>query len=210
MATLKAIATAVISGKAVEVSRLVEECLAAGIKPTDIINNGLVSGMETIAERFKNNDIYIPEVFVAARAMTAGLSIVKPLISASDLQPVGKVVIGTVKGDLHDIGKKLVAMMLEGAGFAVIDLGVDISPERFVSAIKEHQPHLLGMSSLLTTTMPNMAQTIKLIVESGLRDQVKIIIGGAPVTEAYSNEIGADGYAADAGSAVDLAKALLN
>lgn len=210
MATLNAITTAVISGKADDVCRLVEESLATGSKPIDIINNGLISGMEIIAERFKHNDIYIPEVLVAARAMTAGLNIVKPLISASELQPVGKVIIGTVKGDLHDIGKKLVAMMLEGAGFQVIDLGVDITPERFVAAIKEHQPQLLALSSLLTTTMLNMSQTIKLVVDSGLRDQVKIIIGGAPVTEAFSNEIGADGYAADAGSAVDLAKALLN
>jgi len=203
------IAEAVISGKAPEVQRLVNEALAAKTSPVDIINQGLISGMQVIAERFKKNEIYVPEVLIAARAMNAGLAIVKPLITETDMKPIAKIVIGTVKGDLHDIGKKLVAMMLEGAGFDVVDLGIDVSPEKFVNAVKEHNPQLVGMSALLTTTMPSMAQTIKLLVESGLRDQVKVMIGGAPITDAYAKEIGADGYAPDAGSAVDLAKSLV-
>lgn len=209
MSQFEGIAQAVISGKAPETERLVNEALEAGVKPVGIINEGLISGMEVIAERFKKNEIYVPEVLIAARAMNAGLAIVKPLITESDLQPIGKVIIGTVKGDLHDIGKKLVAMMLEGAGFQVIDLGIDVAPEKFVEAVKEHKPHIMGMSALLTTTMPAMSETIKLLNESGLRDQVKIIIGGAPITDAFAEEIGADGYAPDAGSAVDVAKALV-
>lgn len=209
MSDLQQIADAVISGKAPEVERLVTEGLKQGVKPVDIINCGLIAGMQVIAERFKKNEIYVPEVLIAARAMNTGLGIVKPLISSTDLQPIGRIIIGTVKGDLHDIGKKLVAMMLEGAGFEVIDLGIDVSPEKFVSAVQEHKPDLVGMSALLTTTMPAMAQTVTMLQESGLRDQVKVIIGGAPITDAYAAEIGADGYAADAGSAVDVAKSLV-
>lgn len=209
MSDFPQIAQAVISGKAPEVQRLVNEALAAGVKPVEIINQGLIGGMQVIADRFKKNEIYVPEVLIAARAMNAGLSLVKPLISENDMKPIAKVIIGTVKGDLHDIGKKLVAMMLEGAGFEVVDLGIDVSAEKFVAGVQEHKPQLIAMSALLTTTMPSMAQTVKLLQESGLRNQVKVMIGGAPITDAYAKEIGADGYASDAGSAVDLAKALV-
>ncbi len=209
MSQFQQITQAVINGRAPETERLINEAIASGTKPVELINQGLIAGMEVVADRFKNNEIYVPEVLIAARAMNAGLAIVKPLVSESDLQPIGKVIIGTVKGDLHDIGKKLVAMMLEGAGFDVVDLGIDVSPERFVEAVREHQPHILGMSALLTTTMPAMAQTIKFLVEKGLRDQVKVIIGGAPITDAFAQEIGADAYAPDAGSAVDVAKSLV-
>ncbi len=209
MSELANIAQAVIAGKAAEVQKLVEAALAAGIDPATIINEGLIAGMEVIADRFKKNEMYIPEVLVAARAMTTGLNIVKPLVAGGGHQAVAKVVLGTVKGDMHDIGKKLVAMMLEGAGFAVVDLGIDVSPEKFVAALQEHRPELLGMSALLTTTMPSMAHTIRLIEESGLRNNVKVMVGGAPITTAYAEEIGADGYAPDAGSAVDLARELV-
>ncbi|HHT26013.1 MAG TPA: cobalamin-binding protein [Firmicutes bacterium] len=210
MSQLQSIAEAVISGKSPEVQRLIKEALEAGTKPVKIINDGLIAGMQVIADRFKRNEIYVPEVLIAARAMNAGLTIVKPLISDTDMKPIAKVIIGTVKGDLHDIGKKLVAMMLEGAGFEVIDLGIDVSPEKFIEAVKENHPQIMAMSALLTTTMPAMAESIKLLEESGLRNQVKVIIGGAPITDAYAQKIGADGYSPDAGSAVDLAKSLVS
>jgi 5-methyltetrahydrofolate--homocysteine methyltransferase len=203
------IAAAVVAGKAGEVRSHIEAALGEGVEPLQIINQGLIAGMQVVAERFKRNEVYVPEVLIAARAMHTGLGLVKPLVAASDLVPVATVVIGTVKGDLHDIGKKLVTMMLEGAGFRVIDLGIDVAPARFVEAVAEHQPDLLGMSALLTTTMPAMEQTVKLLVESGLRGKVKIMVGGAPITYAYAKEIGADGYASDAGSAVDVAKSLI-
>ena len=209
MSYFQQIAQAVIAGKAPDTERLINEAIAAGCNPADIINQGLVAGMEVVADKFKKNEFYVPEVLIAARAMHAGLAIVRPLISDTDVHPLGKVIIGTGKGDLHDIGKKLVAMMLEGAGFEVIDLGIDVSPEKFVEAVREHKPDVLGMSALLTTTMPAMADTIKLLVESGLRDQVKVIVGGAPITDAFAREIGADGYAPDAGSAVDVTKSLV-
>jgi 5-methyltetrahydrofolate--homocysteine methyltransferase len=208
MENFQVIAEGVIRGKVADVQKAINESLEAGISPVDIITKGLIGGMQVVADRFRKNEVYVPEVLIAARAMTAGLNIVKPMISETDLPPVAKVVLGTVKGDLHDIGKKLVAMMLEGAGFQVIDIGIDVSPEKFVAAVAEHKPDLVGMSALLTTTMPSMQQTIKLLVEAGLRDQVKVMIGGAPITDAYAKEIGADGYASDAGSAVDVAKRL--
>jgi 5-methyltetrahydrofolate--homocysteine methyltransferase len=210
LSQLQSIAEAVISGKSPEVQRLIKEALEAGTKPVKIINDGLIAGMQVIADRFKRNEIYVPEVLIAARAMNAGLTIVKPLVSDTDMKPIAKVIIGTVKGDLHDIGKKLVAMMLEGAGFEVIDLGIDVSPEKFIEAVKENHPQIMAMSALLTTTMPAMAESIKLLEESGLRNQVKVIIGGAPITDAYAQKIGADGYSPDAGSAVDLAKSLVS
>ena len=210
MKELEQISAAVIAGKASEVQRLVQECLSAGVEPLTIITEGLIGGMAIIADRFKKNEMYIPEVLVAARAMTMGLNIVKPLIAGTGHVAAAKVIIGTVKGDMHDIGKKLVGMMLEGAGYEVVDLGVDVSPEKYVAAVKEHAPQILGMSSLLTTTMPSMKMTINHLIESGLRDQVKVMIGGAPITDSYAKEIGADGYAPDAGSAVDLAKSLLS
>jgi methylmalonyl-CoA mutase cobalamin-binding domain/chain len=165
--------------------------------------------MAVVGEKFKNNEFYIPEVLVAARAMNAAMAIVKPLIVGDQLKPLGKVVIGTVRGDLHDIGKNLVMMMLEGAGFEIVDLGVDVAPEKFVEAAKANSADVVAMSALLTTTMPAMKDTIAALEENGLRDKVKVIIGGAPVTQSYADSIGADGYAPDAASAVDKVKELL-
>lgn len=209
MVDLQKLADAVFKGDAATAKQLTEEAIKEGIPPADILNKGLVAGMSVVGEKFKNNEIYVPEVLIAARAMRAGLDPLKPLLTESKVEPVGKVVIGTVKGDLHDIGKNLVAMMLEGGGFEVIDLGTDVSPEKFVSAVQEHEPDIIGMSALLTTTMPSMRETIKALEAAGVRGKVKVMIGGAPVTDNYAKEIGADGYAPDAASAVDLAKQLI-
>ncbi len=203
------LAQSVIAGKDVDVIGHVNQLLASGEKPLEIINNGLIAGMNVVGVRFKNGDMFVPEVLMSARAMTAGLEIVRPLIADSEIKSKGKVVLGTVKGDLHDIGKKLVAMMLESAGLEVINLGVDVAPQKFVDAVKEHQPHVVGMSALLTTTMLNMQTTIQLLAEAGLRDQVKVIVGGAPVSEDFAQTIGADGFAPDAGSATELCKQLI-
>lgn len=210
MADLRAIADALKAGNAPKVKELVETALAQGVDPEVIVNEGLVVGMGEIGVLFKNNEVYVPEVLIAARAMYAGLNIVKPLLAERDVKPIGKVVIATVKGDLHDIGKNLVAMMLEGAGFQVIDLGIDVSAEKFVEAIKANDANVVAMSALLTTTMPGMKDIIEAIRAAGLRDQVKIMIGGAPITQKYADEIGADGYAPDAASAAELAKELVS
>src|SRR5512139_95553 len=201
--------TALSQGKMDEVKNLTQAALGAGEKPEVILKDGLIASMERIGVRFKNGEIYIPEVLIAARAMHAGMAVLKPILSKSGASLGAKVIIGTVKGDLHDIGKNLVVMMLEGGGFEVVDMGIDVPPEKFVAAIKQHQPRVVGMSALLTTTMREMKNTIDAIVEAGLRKQVKAVIGGAPVTEKYAKEIGADGYAADAASAVDLVKSLV-
>ncbi|MBM7582350.1 5-methyltetrahydrofolate--homocysteine methyltransferase [Caldicoprobacter guelmensis] len=207
MADFRAIADALKAGNAPKVKEMVEAALAEGISPEDILNKGLIVGMSEVGELFKNNEIYVPEVLIAARAMYAGLNILKPLLAERDVKPMGKVVIGTVKGDLHDIGKNLVAMMLEGAGFEVTDLGIDVSPEKFVNAAKTAGPGcIVAMSALLTTTMPAMKDTIEALKAAGIRDQVKVMVGGAPVTQKFADEIGADGYAPDAASAADLAK----
>jgi 5-methyltetrahydrofolate--homocysteine methyltransferase len=183
--------------------------LEEGISPVEIINQGLIMGMNTIAERFKNNEIFVPEVMLAARSMHAGLDILKPLLAATDHEPLGRIVIGTVKGDQHDIGKNLVAMMLEGAGFEVHDLGSNVPADKFIEAIRQFQPEILAMSALLTTTMPEMAAIIQRLEQEELRKEIKVIIGGAPVSSAYAEKIGADGYAPDAGKAVEVAKELL-
>jgi len=201
--------TALSQGKMDEVKNLTQAALGAGEKPEVILKDGLIASMERIGVRFKNGEIYIPEVLIAARAMHAGMAVLKPILSKAGASLGAKVIIGTVKGDLHDIGKNLVVMMLEGGGFEVVDMGIDVPPEKFVAAIKQHQPRVVGMSALLTTTMREMKNTIDAIVEAGLRKQVKAIIGGAPVTEKYAKEIGADGYAPDAASAVDLVKSLV-
>ena len=201
--------TALSQGKMDEVKNLTQAALGAGEKPEVILKDGLIASMERIGVRFKNGEIYIPEVLIAARAMHAGMAVLKPILSKAGASLGAKVIIGTVKGDLHDIGKNLVVMMLEGGGFEVVDMGIDVPPEKYVAAIKQHQPRVVGMSALLTTTMREMKNTIDAIVEAGLRKQVKAIIGGAPVTEKYAKEIGADGYAADAASAVDLVKSLV-
>ena len=200
---------AISEGKMEEVKKLTQEALDAGEKADSVLKEGLLPAMEQIGIKFKNNEIYIPEVLIAARAMHAGMAILKPILSKSTATRSAKVIVGTVKGDLHDIGKNLVVMMLEGGGFDVVDLGIDVSPDKFVEAIKKHQPQVVGMSALLTTTMREMKGTIEAIQEAGIRKQVKTIIGGAPVTERYAKEIGADGYAPDAASAVDLARSLL-
>ncbi len=209
MADLRALAEAVINGKKDEAERLTKEALEQGVAPGEIINEGLVAGMSVVGEKFKNNEFYVPEVLIAARAMKSAMALVKPHLKEGDVQSQGKVAIGTVRGDLHDIGKNLVAMMLEGAGFEVVDLGVDVAPEQFVSAVTEHGADIVAMSALLTTTMPSMKDTIDALADAGLREKTKVLIGGAPVTQSYADEIGADGYAPDAASAVDKAKELL-
>lgn len=209
MAVLEALAEAVIAGNAPQAKTLTEQALAEGIDPGRVISDGLVLGMAEVGERFKRNDYYIPEVLLAARAMKTSLGLLQPLLGASSFEPVGTIVVGTVKGDLHDIGKNLVAMMLEGASFKVVDLGVDVSPEQFIAAVQEHKAQLIGLSALLTTTMVNMRGTIQAIEAAGLRDRVRVLVGGAPVTQRWADEIGADGFAADAASGVDVARQLL-
>lgn len=205
---LQEISGALIKGMAPAVVELVQKEIAAGTAPRDILEKGLISGMAVIGERFKNNEIYVPEVLIAARAMTAGMKELKPLLAAGGIELKAAFAIGTVKGDLHDIGKNLVMMMMEGAGYRIMDLGVDVSPERFVKAA-EDGAKIIGMSALLTTTMPAMKRTVDALVAAGLRDSVKVMIGGAPVTQAYADEIGADCYASDAAAAVDLANRML-
>lgn len=201
--------TALSEGKVDEVRQLTQAALNSGESPERVLKDGLIQGMERIGVRFKNGEIYIPEVLIAARAMHAGLAVLKPVLSKSSTAMTGKVVIGTVKGDLHDIGKNLVAMMLEGGGFEVMDLGTDVSPEKFVESLKQSQAQIVGMSALLTTTMGQMKATIQAMEAAGLRNKVKVLVGGAPVTERFAKEVGADGYAPDAASAVDLAKSFL-
>ncbi|MDW7674124.1 MAG: corrinoid protein [Bacillota bacterium] len=209
MANFESLNSAVIAGNVNQVSEGTKSLLETGADPIEIINKGLIAGMNIVGQRFKAGDMYVPEVLMAAKAMAAGVDIVKPLIAEGDVPTSGKVVIGTVKGDLHDIGKNLVGMMMESSGFQVINLGVDVSPEKFADAVREHQPQVVGMSALLTTTMLAMKDTIEVLKEEGLRDSVKIIIGGAPVTADFASEIGADGFAPDAASATELAEKLI-
>ena len=209
MALLEEISKYLQQGRAKNVKELVQKALDEGIEPTDILNEGLLDGMGIIGEKFKNNEVYVPEVLIAARAMYAGMEIIRPILTETGVESIGKVVIGTVKGDLHDIGKNLVKMMMEGAGFEVIDLGVDVTAEKFVEAVKESKSEILAMSALLTTTMPYMRTVIETIEKAGLREQVKIMIGGAPITDNFAKEISADGYAPDAASAADKCKELL-
>ncbi|MHA1509684.1 MAG: corrinoid protein [Promethearchaeota archaeon] len=210
MIDLNDISKALQRGKAEKVSELVKQALNEGVTPKNILEEGLIHGMSIIGKQFKKNEVYVPEVLIAARAMHAGMDVLKPKLIESGVKNIGKVVMGTVQGDLHDIGKNLVEMMLEGAGFEVIDLGTDISTDKFVEAVKEHRPNIIGMSALLTTTMVNMVEVIKALDAEGLRDKVKIMVGGAPVTQNYADQIGADGYSPDASSAVDKAKVFLN
>ncbi len=206
MVDLNVISEALQRGDAEKVEELVKKALEENLTPKKILEDGLIKGMDIIGTKFKKNEVYVPEVLIAARAMHAGMGILKPKLIECGVKNIGKVAIGTVKGDLHDIGKNLVKMMLEGAGFEVIDLGIDVSPDKFVEAVKEHKPNIIGMSALLTTTMVNMAEVIKALEAAGLRDKVKIMIGGAPITQNYTDQIGADGYSPDAASAVDKAK----
>lgn len=209
MEILKDLAENVIRGQAPKTEELINQALEQRISPAEILNQGLIAGMGVVGEKFKNNEFYVPEVLIAARAMKAGMTILRPKLIETGVEPIGTLAIGTVKGDLHDIGKNLVAMMMEGAGFEVIDLGVDVSPQKYIDIVKEKNIQVLGMSALLTTTMLNMKSTINALNDSGIRDSVKVVVGGAPLTQKYADEIGADGYAPDAASAVELVKGLL-
>ncbi|HAL61672.1 MAG TPA: cobalamin-binding protein [Chloroflexi bacterium] len=206
---LDTIYQSIVKGDAARVTEGVQQALEAGHNPGDILNEAMIAAMAEVGRRFEAQEYFVPEMLIAARAMKAGMAILKPHLLEANIEPVGKVVLGTVKGDLHDIGKNLVGMMLEGVGFEVIDLGVDVSPEQFVEAIREHYPRFMGMSALLTTTMPRMRATIEALSESGLRDQVAVMVGGAPVIQKFADEIGADLYAPDASAAANRARALL-
>ncbi|MCD6471628.1 corrinoid protein, partial [Candidatus Aerophobetes bacterium] len=196
----------VINGKADEVKELTQKALGEGQDIEKVLNEALIGGMDIVGEKFKRNEFYVPEMLISARAMKAGMAVLRPLLVNKGVKGLGKVVIGTAQGDLHDIGKNLVEMMLEGAGFEIINLGTDVPSEKFVEAVKENNAQLIGVSALLTTTMLSMKDVVKAVEKEGLKDKVKIIIGGAPVTQNYADEIGADGYAPDAASAVDKAK----
>jgi 5-methyltetrahydrofolate--homocysteine methyltransferase len=206
---IQGIYDAVVEGQHKAVAQKVQEALDAGTPADVILTQGLVTAMSEVGRLFEEGEFFVPEMLIAARAMQAGLGLLKPHLVEANVQSTGKVVLGTVKGDLHDIGKNLVAMMLEGAAFEIVDLGSDVSPEKFVEAVKTSGAQILAMSALLTTTMPNMKNTIDALESAGLRDKVKVIIGGAPITDSYAKQIGADGYASDASRAVSLAKALM-
>jgi 5-methyltetrahydrofolate--homocysteine methyltransferase len=210
MAIYEQIADEVIKGQADAVKDLVNQAISEEISAEDVLNNGLVAGMNVVSEKFKNNEFFIPEVLVSARAMTAGLDILNPLLAEANVKSKGKIVIGTVKGDLHDIGKNIVGMMLQGAGYEIVDLGADVPKDKFIEFTQKEDADVVGMSALLTTTMIYMKEVIQGLKDAGLRDKVKVIIGGAPVTQAYADQIEADGYAPDAASAVDLAKDIIN
>jgi 5-methyltetrahydrofolate--homocysteine methyltransferase len=203
---LSEISTAVIEGNVDDIEELTEDALDEGLDAKEILDQGLMPGMDHVGVEFKAGNMFVPEVLRSARVMHRSMDILKPLLAASDVKMTGKLLLGTVKGDLHDIGKNLVGMMCEGAGFEVKDLGKDITPEEFVDAVKEFEPDIVGMSALLTTTMRSMEHTIKALEEAGVRDKVKVIIGGAPVTQSFADQIGADGYASNAAAAADLAK----
>jgi len=205
---LKTIYDNVIAGNKAGVEADVTAGMGAGLAAERILTESLISAMTEVGARFERGEYFVPEMLIAARAMQAGMALLKPQLTESGVKATGKVVIGTVKGDLHDIGKNLVAMMLEGAGFELVDLGTDVSPEKFAQAAREHRPGIVGLSALLTTTMLNMKSTIEALEDVGVRDQVKVIVGGAPLTEDYAQQIGADGYAPDASRAVALAKKL--
>jgi 5-methyltetrahydrofolate--homocysteine methyltransferase len=206
---MQAIAAALIDGDNDLVNQLTRESLDEGVEALEVMDDGLIAGMAIVGIKFRQNFIFVPEVLACARAMKAGMAHIEPILSAAGIKPIGKVVMGTVKGDLHDIGKNLCIMMLRGAGFEVIDLGVDTSADKFIGAVEEHQVPLMGMSALLTTTMPNMGKTIEAFIDADLREQVKIMVGGAPVTQEFADEMGADGYGKDAMACVALAKRLM-
>ncbi len=207
MADLKALSEAIINGDQKTAVEITQAAIDEGMAPETILNEGLVSGMNIVGARFKANEVYIPEVLISARAMKMSMEYLEPKLSEAGVEPIGKALIGTVQGDLHDIGKNLVMMMLKGSGFEVVDAGIDVSAEKFVAQAKAAGTQIVGLSALLTTTMPSMETTVKAIKDAGLN--AKVIIGGAPVTQNYADKIGADGYAADAATAVDVAKSLL-
>ncbi len=206
MAILQDISEKLQRGRAKEVSALVEEALAQNILPADILNDGLISGMNIVGDKFRKNEVFVPEVLVAARAMNAGLKILRPALTSAGVKPLGKAIICTVKGDMHDIGKNLVKMMIEGQGIECVDLGVDVSPEQVVEAVRESGASLVCLSALLTTTMMGQKDVIDALVAAGLRDSVKVMVGGAPVTQQFADEIGADCYTLDAASAAQAAR----
>ena len=206
---MQAIAAALIDGDNDAVDELTKEALEAGTEAVEIMDNGLISGMGIVGIKFRENFIFVPEVLACARAMKAGMAYIEPILSASGVEPIGTVIMGTVKGDLHDIGKNLCIMMLRGSGFVVHDLGVDTSDDEFIEAFEEHNAKVLGMSALLTTTMPNMGKTIEAFIDEDLREDVKIMVGGAPVTQEFADDMGADGYGKDALACVALAKRFL-
>jgi 5-methyltetrahydrofolate--homocysteine methyltransferase len=210
--TLQRIYDGILEGDSQTVKENVQAALDAGVAPGTILNEGMIAAMKEVGNRFEIGDYFVPEMLIAARAMKDGLAILKPRLAGENIPTAGKIIIGTVKGDLHDIGKNLVGMMMEGAGFEVCDLGTDVTPEKYVETVRAmggNGPVLLGMSALLTTTMPNMKTTIEALKSAGLRDNVKVIIGGAPITDSYAKQIGADGYAPDASRAVSTAESLL-
>ena len=209
MADFKELQSALERGDAPTVEKLTKAAMDEGVDPKDLLDNALIAGMQVVGERFKENEIYVPEVLIAARAMTAAMGVLEPHLVKAGVKPVATVAMGTARGDLDDIGKNLVSMMMRGNGFKVIDLGIDVTPEQFIETAKQEDVDIIGMSALLTTTMPSMKSTIEGLQKEGLLDKVKVMIGGAPVTQRYADEIGADGYAPDAGSAVDKAKGLL-
>jgi 5-methyltetrahydrofolate--homocysteine methyltransferase len=198
-----------ITGNLTGIKRLTQQALDQGLKAKDVLDKGLLPGMDVVGQRFKTGEMFMPEVIYSAKTMHAAMEVLKPLLMGDDVEGTGVLVIGTVEGDLHDIGKNLVAMMMEGAGFTVIDLGTNVKSQTFVDAVKQHKPNLVGLSALLTTTMPKMKETIDSLKEAGLRDRVKVIIGGAPVTAEFMSRIGADGYGINAGAAVENAKTLV-
>ena len=192
-----------------EVPKLVQEVLDAGVSPSKILNDGLVAGMDVVGEKFRKDELFIPEALIAARAMHAGMEILRPKLVETGAKLAGKIILGTVKGDLHDIGKNLVGMFLEGGGFQVIDAGIDVPTEKFVEMVRSNKPNILGLSALLTTTLPKMKEVIESLIKAGVRNSVKVIVGGAPVTEKFAKEIGADGYAPDGASAVERVRDLI-
>lgn len=209
MCNLELLSKYLFQGNLSKVKEMTEEALNERIHPEDILKKGLIAGMNIVGTSFKKNEIFLPEVLLSSQAMNVGMEILQPYLSKTGMKSLGKVVIGTVKGDLHDIGKNLVVMMLKGGGFDVIDLGIDVSPEKFLSSVKDYQPDIIGMSAMLTTTMAKMKETITVLEEANLRNQLKIMIGGTSITQSFAEEIGADGYAPDAGSAVDVVRSLL-
>jgi 5-methyltetrahydrofolate--homocysteine methyltransferase len=206
MPDLKELYDAVVSGNAKATQALTQQALADGVDPLKLVNEYMVPAMDEVGRRFEANEYFVPELLISARAMKASLELIRPLLVARGDKPVGRVAIGTVKGDLHDIGKNLVASLLEGGGFEVIDLGVNVSPEKFIETVNTKEANIVAMSALLTTTMPSMKTTIDALKQAGVRDKVKVLIGGAPITQKYADEIGADGYSENAVGAVALAK----
>jgi 5-methyltetrahydrofolate--homocysteine methyltransferase len=207
--SVTAVYESVRDGDAAAAAANVQAALDAGVPAAKILNDGCIAAMSEVGALFEQGEMFVPEMLIAARAMKAGMALLQPHLTAEEVIAVGKIVVGTVAGDLHDIGKNLVAMMMEGAGFEVVDLGTDVSSDQFVAAVQEHAPDLVGMSALLTTTMPSMRATVEALTEAGLRDKVKVLIGGAPVTQQFADRIGADGYAPDASSASRKAKGLM-